>query len=397
MSSASRSSLRLIPFDRPTVVSYDDISVEYNAIPGDQWIDKLRFAFQEVDPGHTERLSLDQWMSSRLRFVIFDKRQSDQEFGDIHEYIDSDGDQMVSWTELVEYLVSHNSVDGQSDGERLILTSRAPATVPESSFTRRSRGKAKTLSHTCIRAHYAGYLGCVLILTEYTLTYWDITDCRMIREFSEGDAPFCDFCLIPRIHKIAISKQNRQIIFIDTRSYEKIDFCISATVNSHFLPRMTIAEASAALKSVQNRRKVPLFNTPTAIAALPNDSLLFVGDSDGRMEVFNIFPSREQQSGWYFSRFHVAIVHSKPVTQIEWVQEGEFFVHRRLTGQLSSGSIIADIAKFTSATFTKTLRYRQLSSSSATPRISISPLQHPIATSAAGESGHLCKFPSQSI
>jgi WD40 repeat protein len=305
----------------PTLVPYQDISAEYNAVPGAMWIDKLKYAYNEADTSGQCALTLAQWMNSRMRYVISDQRMSDEELETLYKKLDENGDERLEWDEVVTYLTSRLRVE-REEGKRLILTYKYPP--PPKKMPKRER---------VLRARYVEKFSQILSLTETTLTFWDIENCSIVRRIVDDEVPFVDFCVMLGIHKIAVAKENRRIIFIDTRSFEIISFMICASVNPRILPKMTIKEAIRARHFVESRDRVPLFHAPAALAAI-YDTHLFVGDSTGRVEVFRLFPSRESRTRWDFSRLHVASLHSAAITQIDFVPDFGFFISSGEDGRL---------------------------------------------------------------
>ena len=134
--------------------------------------------------------------------------------------------------------------------------------------------------------------------------------------------------------KNALQRRNRQIIFYDSKAEPISNFVISATVDQKDMERMSINEAKAALSVCSKRRRVPLFNTPTAIESVPNDALIVVGDLDGRVEIFEIIVTRGFKIGMKYQRHKVVKLHHGAVTQISYVRQLETFVSSGLDGKV---------------------------------------------------------------
>ena len=298
---------------------------QYYLIPGEAWLDKLKYAFNEVDKHKNKTLNITQWMNSRLRFVVTENILSDTEFKELFYQIDSNYDDVITWDELVCFLAAHNSVGASDEEVKLLLKFKAPKQV-----VMRKPGRTSP----CLRARYVSKFDEIVTLTENSLTFWSPLSCLVLDEFVDDTSPFIDFCFIPKINMFAITRRNRQIIFYDSKAELISNFVISATVDQKDMERMSINEAKAALSVCSKRRRVPLFNTPTAIESVPNDALIVVGDLDGRVEIFEIIVTRGFKIGMKYQRHKVVKLHHGAVTQISYVRQLETFVSSGLDGKV---------------------------------------------------------------
>ena len=303
-----------------------EMTEQYYKIPGQLWLDKLKTAFREVDKARSQTLNVTQWMNSRLRYVVTETVLSEADFKDLFYQIDSNYDDLITWDELVDFLAAHQAVGASDDDARLLITFKAPKHV----FVRKSGRKS-----TCLRARYISRFDEIVTLTENSLTFWSPTSCAILSEFVDDGAAFLDFCFVPRINYYAITRRSRQIIFYDPKSETVSNFVISATVDQKDMEKMTANEARSALSVCTKRRRIPLFNTPTAVEAIPDEPLIFVGDSDGRIEVFEITVTRGFKVGMKYQRLKVAKLHDGAVTQITYIWELEFFLSSGLDGKVS--------------------------------------------------------------
>jgi len=169
-------------------------------------------------------------------------------------------------------------------------------------------------SSVCLRSALIPALSQVVSLSAMQMKFYRIGDCVPVRVFQDRGV-FVDFAYMPCIYRIAIAKQNRQVVFYDIRTNEKHPFVISASLYAAEVPRMGIGEARIASRWC-HRRRIPLFNTPTAICAVPDEPTLFVGDETGRIEVFTMFMSRDAKHDWEASLVHSVKMHRDAVVQV---------------------------------------------------------------------------------
>lgn len=294
---------------------------EIEEIPGDTWIEKLKYTFDQASARKDEAVTINEWMNSRINLLISDKVLNMHEMEESFNQIDANCDGLVQWAELIDFLICHKPQNDELGEKTLSFEYIAPDAV--------TLGKNQRAS-ICKRCQYLQYLNQILTLSDNTLTFWNPYSCTQVRSFSDG-APFTDFCHLSNIHKLAITKQNRQIIFFDLRSFKKLDFYISAAVDSKTLPKMNLKESTKSLKS-NAMQKLPLYYTPTAICTYPNSNLLFVGDDKGRLEIFDIFTSRNARYDWDYKRLKLMQMHNSTVTKIQLLSESDGFLSSSLDG-----------------------------------------------------------------
>ncbi|EAY04896.1 hypothetical protein TVAG_016680 [Trichomonas vaginalis G3] len=295
-----------------------------NSLPGKTWIEKLRIAYEDVTGSIENDISLDKWNKSNLKYLIEDSILSDDQMIEYFQQIDANTDYNISWSELVAYIMMHqkNLTSGNID-KKLNLSFFAPDEVTIQKNKRSAR---------CLRARYIHALEQIITLTETTLTFWSL-ECIPIRTFTDKDK-FVDFCCLDSIFKLAIAKQNRQIIFYDLRNHSKLNYFISATLDSNAVQHYNSDETRAAIANCR-RRRIPLFNTPTAMESLPEYPILFIGDQEGRVEVFHVHGSRAGKSEWTSTRIKHAKIHNQAVSQILYIPQLDVFASSSIDGTLA--------------------------------------------------------------
>lgn len=295
-----------------------------NNLPGKTWIEKLRVAFEEAANSNGQEVCLERWTKSNLKYLIEDTILSDEQMTEYFSQIDANTDFVISWNELVAYIMMHQkNLTGSNIDKKLNLTFFAPDEVTIQKNKR---------SSTCLRARYIHALEQIITLTETTLTFWNM-ECIPIRSFTDKEK-FVDFCCLDSIFKLAIAKQNRQIIFYDLRNHSKLNYFISATLDSNAVQHYNSDETKLAISNCK-RRRIPLFNTPTAMESLPEYPYLFIGDQEGRIEVFHVHGSRAGKSEWTSTRIKHAKVHTQAVSQILYIPQLDVFTSSSIDGTLA--------------------------------------------------------------
>ena len=291
-------------------------------IPGSTWIEKLRFAFNEVDIHHSGLVSLDQWMKSRLRYLISRKPLNDVQMKETFNLIDFNCDMSIEWNELVDYLMTHDTgIDTQNVEKKLKISYAAP----NEAIMQKSHRKNPHFKILFLSAQDE-----FVTLSEKTMTFWKREDCDPIRSFSD-DHEFCDFCELKCLSKIAIAKSNRQIIFYDIRAHVKIDFVISASLDPGDIPKMSFIE-SKNLVVGHGYRRIPLFNTPTAIISHLDQPILIIGDDDGNIELYQLITSGSAKIDWSCQRLQHVKLHNDCVSQIMYLPDNQAYVSSSYDG-----------------------------------------------------------------
>lgn len=300
----------------------DSHELEIQNIPGDQWIDKLKYAFDEIDTHHSGSISLEQWMNSRLRYLVSNKLLTDAQMKELFNTIDFNCDNSIEWNELEDFLIAHdNGITSQSVEKKLKITYAAPNEL----ILRKSRRQSANFRIIFLPAQ-----GEIATLSDAAMTFWSPQDCNPLRSFTDNGV-FCDFCELKCLSKIVIAKSNRQLIFYDIRTHKKIDFTISASLDNSEIPKMTYKEAKGAIIN-RNIRQIPLFNTPTTIYAHNSQPLLFVGDDDGNIEVIKVITSGSSKLAWSSTRVNHIKLHSDGVTQIQFLNDNDVYCSSSLDG-----------------------------------------------------------------
>ncbi|KAK8875946.1 hypothetical protein M9Y10_006124 [Tritrichomonas musculus] len=296
--------------------------IELESIPGDKWIDKLKYAFDEIDTNRTGSISFEQWMSSRLRLLVSNEPVTEKQMKEIFNTIDINCDNSIQWNELVDFLLTNNTGIGSQSVEKKLKISFV---APNDLILRKSKRQSANFKIIFLPAH-----GEIVTLSDAAITFWSPEDCDPICTFTDNDA-FVDFCDLKCLSKIVIAKSNRQLIFFDIRTHKKINFTVSAALDNSEIPKMTYKEAKSSIVS-RNIRQIPLFNTPTTIYAHDTQPLLFVGDDDGNIEIIKIMTSGSSKLTWSSTRINQIKLHNDDVTQIQYLNDNEVYCSSSLDG-----------------------------------------------------------------
>jgi len=298
---------------------------QYEAIPGDKWIDKLKYAFKEADTNNSGALTIDQFIRSRIRFVLSNQYMSDKDMEMYFNQVDANGDGDLQWHELVDYMM----VQSKNAQERKVVHAlNLKYIAPDRSVIQKN-----TRASQCIRVIHLPILNQLVTLSDSMIKFWNMDDCLVFRTFSEKEQ-FVDVCFMPTVMRLAIAKENRQVIYYDLRTFSKAKDMISASFTDSEIHSLSLHESKIALTAFQ-KNQLPLFHRPTSIGCLPDKPYVFVGDEVGRIEIFNLKPSTFSKYGWESIRSCVHVVHSSTITQISYISK-----LNSMASSSSDGSII---------------------------------------------------------
>lgn len=302
-----------------------NIEQEVANMPGVTWAEKLQLAFEDADTNSVGALTLDQWMGSRFPALLSsNSRMTKEQFEEYFHQIDYNCDLSIEWTELVDYLMCHQGDLSSSNREKKL---RITYYMPDINLIQRAPRTTK-----CLKIIYLRTQSIIVTLTETTFTFWKPDECAVIFSVVDKDG-FIDCCQLPSLSKVAIIKQNRQIIFYDIRTHQKMNFTVSATLNNEDIPSMSKSEAKKSMIR-SGIRKIPLFNVPTAIVGHPDKHILFVGDEEGVIDVYRFFTSRDAKHDWTYSRIKSQPMHTDRVTQLTYFSQTETFASSSSDGTI---------------------------------------------------------------
>lgn len=329
--------------------SKEEHQTELDSIPGREWIDKLKYAFREADIHKNNRISRRLWINSRLRFVISDKPLTDGEMDDFFNKVDTDLDGFIQFEELENYLIAHQGSVSEAVINKVVQLSYSKPFDESVSFTKPTE--------RVLQALFLPKTVQFLSLTESTFTIWDATTLQPVQQFKSFiQEKFVAFCFISALDLSAIATQQRKIIFIDMRKLEKLSFFISASYDARHIMKMNLNESFEALRHVE-KNQVPLFNSPTSIAAHPKLSIFFIGDDSGQIEVFQLIKPKTKGS-YNYSRLAAEKLHQSHVSQITYIDEFEVFISSSFDGSFQMWTYDVRFKKFKiQYTFHEPLKY----------------------------------------
>ncbi|EAY02349.1 hypothetical protein TVAG_054470 [Trichomonas vaginalis G3] len=209
----------------PTSVS-QELEANTNKSPSnDDWVSKLKAAFHDVDKSNTGRITKDQFINSRLNNLVADVPQNSQEMEQIFDQINTSIDSRITWNQLLDYLMTQNQNSNSFKvGKEISIDFVAPPLSYSSQFIRCPK---------IIRALYISSMDLLVSLTEKFMSLWNPKNCQQVYELpNDSEGTFTDVCYIQPSQRLAISLSNRNIIFFDPKSLQKIKESISATIDS---------------------------------------------------------------------------------------------------------------------------------------------------------------------
>lgn len=282
---------------------------ENDNVPGNTWVEKIKYAFDEVDVNHKKYISLEQWMSSKLGLIVGSEKLENDRLREYFFQIDSNSDGVVSWEELIEYLTcQQRNINADAFDKNLNLVHVAPDLATAHKFRKTT---------DCLKVIYVRYIEQIITLTESALTFWNL-DCNQSFHFTDTDG-FVDFCYLSCLSRLAIATKNRKIIFLDIKTKSKMPFSIKATVDDDDIPQLSLDDTKEKLRNFKRHPKPPLYHISTSICSNPEQPLIYVGNQEGRIEIFSLFPSQKVRYSWDAERIKVKILHKGPISQITYL------------------------------------------------------------------------------
>jgi hypothetical protein len=257
-----------------------EFQAEVDAISGSTWVEKLHYTYDNADSTKRGGLTLEEWLKSKMRFLVSDCRLTDAQLIDFYHRIDANCDMLIQWDEIVSFLLVHGSDTAHQTPTHAKL--KPTFEGPRTSNLRKTMRTTRIL-----RTLYLPTQDFIVTISETTLTAWRVDDCNPVHIINDRDA-FVDCALVGPIARIAVAKANRQIIFFDVRTFKLTSLIVSATLVASAIPTLDLEQSQRAIVG-GHYRDIPMFNVPTTIYGHPDRAVLYVGDCDGRIEVFEFF------------------------------------------------------------------------------------------------------------
>ena len=290
-------------------------------IPGKQWIDKIKWAFVDAAGGkNKDKITFDQWMNSKFRYLIGDKPLTDIEMKKIYDDIDANCDLSLQYDEIIGYLLIFHKGTKTNDKNKITIEHEMQ-TLPNS---------AKKCKITrIIKCEIIESMEQIVSLSPNALIFWDMKTLEPVNIVNGTD--FSDFCCVPALEKIVICLKSRKILFYDIKSSAMEKYYMSATMATSDLQSLTLREVkSIARKKVAKQKDVILFNEPTAICCDPVLPVIYVGDSCGRIDAIQL----KIQGKLSYELLHSFTHHKNTVTKLQYSQDHSCFVSSSLDATL---------------------------------------------------------------
>jgi hypothetical protein len=155
--------------------------------------------------------------------------------------------------------------------------------------------------------------GFVVTVCEIAATAWHAGDCSPVHVILDRNA------FVDPIAQIAVTKANRQIIFLDVRTFKLISSLVSAAVVASAIPNMDLEEIQRVFVGCSCQ------DAPTTIYGQPDRRALYVGDCDGHIEVFEFFT--DSGGPLAFRRLSLECLDGDAITQMTWLPKMEALVY----------------------------------------------------------------------
>lgn len=281
-----------------------------------QFLHRLQHAFDDVDIEQTGNITLDQWTFSNIREVIHDGNLSETDFINYFKRIDSNCDDMISWNELVTYLMNEmNTVDLKNSNEASQFIQKISVHAHL-----RSQVHREMVSQICCCQRTGEYI----TLSSDSIRFWDPADLTFKRCLTEPGL-FGVMLVLENLLTLAIATTNRRLIFYDLDELQILPVEISASPSPHRIKKMTQRDARKALH-VLGSTDMPLYNIPNVLATAElsvydNAVQFFVGDDQGTIEAFKLAaPKRRQGMDYHIERIARLKIHQGGITQISTIK-----------------------------------------------------------------------------
>lgn len=300
------------------------------SIPGDKWVDKLRFTFTEADQNNDNLISLQEWMMSRIRYLLSSDPMTDDDFKAFFHQIDTDGNDQISWLELLEEVMCQQKSKTETSFNKYIaLNNEAPSSTVAHQYP---------ISQTIIKMVLLPYDDQIVMLTENSLQFWDINTCQRVKVFTDN-CIFVDFDFIKLMGIIVIARNDRKIIFYDVRKAQKTNIILSPTIDSSIIPCLSMYESKITLRELKQTKIPPLFHTPSSICAIPDFKGFLVGNETGQVEAFEFQLSTSDISDFSCHRIGKIKIHSTNITKILYSRAMETYVSASYDGTIALFSL----------------------------------------------------------
>lgn len=289
-------------------------NIQRNESYQQQFLQKLRKAFEEADPDNLGYLDQSRWDSSGIRQIIHDGTLNRPEFSLFFKRIDATAEGKISWGKLVHYLLKEtNGSDFKKSGEAIQFIRKWP-TPPQN----------KNQSHremVCqILASYK--TNEYITISSDSVRFWNCSDLAYKRVINDTSL-FCCGVVFNNTSTLALATTNRRLLFYDIETLNRLPIEVCASPTARMIKNMTQDQSKQTLRTLKSS-DMPMFNVPSALCIAENsivseyDVPFFVGDDQGQIEVYNLsLPKRRSGTDFHINRITHVKLHRGKITQVD--------------------------------------------------------------------------------
>lgn len=280
------------------------------------FLHQLREAFDASDIENNGTLTYDAWCYSKIQNVIHDGHLSPQEYDNYFKRIDVNSDGIITWNELVAYLMSDiKSTDFKSKNDA-------------AQFIRKMSYPPKLKSHyhreMVQQIAICNSIGEYITVSTDSIRFWNPTDLTFTRALFEP-GQFSRILVIETFSILVITTTNRRLLFFDAETLTQLPLEIGASPSASQIKLMSQNDAKDALKVI-NSPMMPLYNLPMTLAMadeILNDKrcqYFWIGDDQGTLEFYMLIaPMRRKGLDYRLERVARHQMHKNGITQITFI------------------------------------------------------------------------------
>ena len=184
--------------------SMDYVNRITSRIPGTEWIDKLKFAFNEADKSKNGKVTRKNFVESKIKYLLStEEEMTDKEINDLFDQINSSGDDTINWYQFADFVMAQQQAQRCAEiSSKLDLEYEGPPPAVWKNFVRGAKN---------IKSIYVPTIDKIVALTERGVNFWDAKTCTISDKFVTNEV-LIDMAYISPFQKLALAQNNRKII-----------------------------------------------------------------------------------------------------------------------------------------------------------------------------------------
>lgn len=289
-------------------------NIQRNESYQQQFLQKLRKAFDEADPENTGYLDQSRWDSSAIKDIIHDGTLKRPEFSLFFKRIDATAEGKISWGKLVHYLLKEtNGNDFKKSGEAIQFIRKWP--IPPQNKNQSHREMIVQILASYKTNEY-------ITISSDSVRFWNASDLAYKRVINDTSL-FCCGVVFSNTSTLALATTNRRLLFYDIETLNKLPIQVCASPTARMIKDMSQDQSMQTLKTLKSS-DMPMFNVPSALCIAENSIVseyevpFFVGDDQGQIEVYNLsLPKRRSGTDFHIVRTTHIKMHKGKITQVD--------------------------------------------------------------------------------